>query len=68
MVWKRTASCRYSKNFEIEDLFYFDQVSDFYIYVMVYVYAFDEDHDKDMLCSYTLMFDENLEVIDDFAG
>ncbi|WP_445356585.1 hypothetical protein ACJJIC_05670 [Microbulbifer sp. ANSA002] len=62
------ARISYSKNFEIEDLFYFDQASDFHIYVMVYVYAFDEDHDKDMLCSYTLMFDENLESIDDFIG
>lgn len=66
----KTALARvsYSKNFEIEDLFYFDQSSNFHLYVMLYVYAYDEDSDKVSLCAYTLILDEQLEVLDDFIG
>lgn len=60
------ARISYSKNFEIEDLFYFDSRSSFHFYVLLYVYAYDEDLDKDSLCSYVLMLDDDLNILDDF--
>jgi hypothetical protein len=62
------ARIAYSKNFEIDDLFYFDESSDFHFYVVLYIYIYDEDDDKSMLCTYTLMLSDNLEVVDDFIG
>ncbi len=56
----------YTKNFEIEDLFYFDGSSDFHFYSQVYVSALDNDKDKEFLCKYTLMLNERLEIVDDF--
>jgi len=66
----KTALARisYSKNFEIDDLFYFDQGTSFHLYVLLYIYAYDEDLDKVSVCAYTLMLDEKLEVLDDFMG
>lgn len=60
------ARISYSKNFEVEDLFYFDQSSNFHLYVTLYIYVYNEDDDKESVCAYTLMLDEQFEVLDDF--
>ncbi len=62
------ARISYSKNFEIEDLFYFDKSSSFHIYILLYVFVCDDDGDKESLCGYTLMLDEALCIVDDFFG
>lgn len=56
----------YAKNFEIADLFYFDGSSEFHFYSQVYVSVKDKEQDKEFLCTYTLMLNENLEIVDDF--
>lgn len=56
----------YAKNFEVEDLFYFDNSSEFHIYVTLYVFIIDEDLDRELLGTYTLAYNENFEVVDDF--
>ncbi len=55
----------YAKNFEIEDIFYFDGSTEFHFYSQVYVSALDKDQDKEFLCTYTLMLNDKLEVVDD---
>lgn len=56
----------YTKNFEVEDLFYFDNSSEFHIYATLYVFVIDEDLDRELLGTYTIAYNENFEVVDDF--
>lgn len=62
------ARVSYAKNFEIEGLFSMDDSSEFHIYVMLHVYVNYEKGNKEILCTYTLMLDNELKIVDNFIG
>lgn len=57
-----------SKNFEVEDVFYFDQTTPFHIYSQDCVFTSDGDGDRKNLAIYTLMLNLELEAVDDFLS
>lgn len=64
-IYCELAQISYYKNYEIDDLHYFDQVTEFNLKVSLLGYVLDEDNDKNLICQYALIFDENLNIIDD---
>lgn len=59
------ANISYYKNFQINDLHYFDETTEFNIKVVLFVYGLDSDGDKEQLGLYSLILDDNLNILDD---
>ena len=55
----------YLENYEIEELHYFDQTTEYNISVNLYGIVLDKDNDKELACYYAMIFDDDLNMIDD---
>lgn len=64
-IFCELASIQYLKNFEIEDLYYFDKSSELNICINLYAYTIDADGDKELLCLYRYIMDDEENFLDD---
>lgn len=60
------AQISYAKNYQIEGLSQIDDSSDFHVYVTLYIYVINEDGCKEIVSTYKLMLNAELNIVDDF--